>query len=65
MLNKLAVMDMDGTPMASLEHSCGLLKMVVIHRERMGGGGRRQCKSESETRLQGFLLALRRTASSK
>ena len=64
MLNKLAVMDMDGTPMASLEHSCGLLKMVVIHRERMGGG-RRQCKSETESRLQGFPLALQCTASCK
>ena len=34
-LNKLAVVDMDGTPMASLDNSYGLLKMVVIHRERM------------------------------
>ena len=64
MLNKLAVMDMDSTPMADLENSCGLLKMVVIHRERMRGG-RRQGKSETERRLQGFLLALRRTASNK
>ena len=62
MLNKLAVMDMDSTPMASLDNSCGLLKMVVIHRERMSGG-RRQGKSETERRLQGFLLALQCTVS--
>ena len=49
-LNKLAAIDLNGTPVADLDNSCGLLKMVDIHRERMGGG-RRQGKSETERRL--------------
>ena len=35
LLNKLAAIDLNGTPVADLDNSCGLLKIVVIHRERM------------------------------
>ena len=50
-LNKLAAIDLNGTPVADLDNPWGLLKIVVIHRERMSGG-RRQSKSETESCLQ-------------
>ena len=38
LLHKLAVMDVDGTPMTDLENPWGLLRIGVGHRERMDRG---------------------------
>ena len=37
-LNKLAAIDLNGTPMADLENPWGLLRIGVGHRERMDRG---------------------------